>query len=51
LYVSGNKNKFYVVSLLNSKDVTISLGRINKGTVLVRRTAGIQVRKEVMISI
>ena len=44
LYVAGKRPKFYAVSLLDRKEVTISLGRLDKGSVLVKRTARIQVR-------
>jgi hypothetical protein len=41
--VAGKKPKFYTVSLLDRKEVTISLGKLEKGTVLLKRTARIQV--------
>jgi len=41
--VAGKKQKFYAVSLLGTNEVTISLGKLEKGTVLVRRTARVQV--------
>ena len=43
LYVAGKRQKFYAVSLLNTREVTISLGKVDKGSVLVRKTANIQV--------
>jgi hypothetical protein len=43
LYVAGKKPKFYAVSLLDRKEVTISLGKLEKGTVLLKRTARVQV--------
>ena len=42
--MAGKRPKFYAVSLLDRKEVTISLGRLDKGSVLVKRTARIQVR-------
>jgi hypothetical protein len=44
LYVAGKKPKFYAVSLLDRKEVTISLGKLEKGSVLLKRTARVQVR-------
>jgi hypothetical protein len=42
--VAGKKPKFYAVSLLDRKEVAISLGKLEKGTVLLKRTARVQVR-------
>jgi hypothetical protein len=42
--VAGKRPKFYAVSLLDRKEVAISLGKLEKGTVLLKRTARIQVR-------
>jgi hypothetical protein len=42
--VAGKRQKFYAVSLAETREVTISLGRLDKGLVLVKRTASIQVR-------
>jgi hypothetical protein len=41
--VAGKKPKFYAVSLLDRKEVAISLGKLEKGSVLLKRTARVQV--------
>jgi hypothetical protein len=47
--VAGKKPKFYAVSLLDRKEVTISLGKLEKGSVLVKRTARVQVRNSTTV--
>jgi hypothetical protein len=42
--VAGKRPKFYAVSLLDRKEVAISLGKLEKGSVLLKRTARVQVR-------
>jgi hypothetical protein len=49
LYVAGKKPKFYAVSLLDRKEVAISLGKLEKGSVLLKRTARVQVRNTTVV--